>query len=153
MTDLSTFHSVTTFKYISLKQPSMWMNFMASFKCICRWIKTVLGMAASLTYTLGMCPLWKFTLYIKIIYLSHSNTLNSATSWQIAMVSFPQRKEEVVQLDALFLFFFSHMKKVLSFFIVNSAKSKIIIKKSKVKIRCFHCFFWQVFNIVYICFS
>lgn len=124
MTDLSTFHSVTTFKYISLKQPSTWMNFMAPFKCICRWIKIVLEMAASLTYILGMCPLWNFTLYIKIIYLSHSNTLNSATSWQIAMVSFIQRREEVVHLGALFLFFSQAWNK-FCLFIVNSAKSKI----------------------------
>lgn len=151
MTDLSTFHSVTTFKYISLKQPSMWMNFMAPFKCICRWIKIVLEMAASLTYILGMCPLWNFTLYIKIIYLSHSNTLNSATSWQIAMVSFIQRREEVVHLGALFSIFFSSMKQVLSFY---SELCKIQNKKKNPKPK-YDVFpgFLRAFNIVHGCFS
>lgn len=144
MTDLSTFHSVTTFKYISLKQPSMWMNFMVPFKCICRWIKTVLEMAASVTYIQGMCPLWNFTLYIKIIYLSHSNTLNSATSWQIAMISFPQRREEVMHLDTLCTsILFSNLKQVV-FFIVNSAKSKISFKNPKPKSDVFPVFFADI---------
>ena len=72
MTDLPTFHSVTMFKYIFLKQPHMWMSFTSPLKCICRWIKTVPEMAGSLTYILGMCPLWNFTVYIKIIHLSRS---------------------------------------------------------------------------------
>lgn len=102
MTDLSTFHSVTTFKHISLEQLSIWMNFIAPFKCIWRWIKTLLEMAASLTYPGNVSPVKLHSIHQD---LSHSNTLNSATSWQIAMVSFPQRREEVVHLDAPFQFF------------------------------------------------
>lgn len=54
-----------------------------------------------------------------------------------------------MQLDALFLFFFLTHEKSFIFFIVNSAKSKIIIKKSKAKIRCFHWFFGR-YLVLYI---